>query len=106
MVALVTGASGAGSSEHEDDPPVGELRNLGPRSVERLRDVGIERLSDLEAAGAVGAYERLVAAGGRGLTVMMLWSLEGALRGVDWRDLPPADRRRLSAVRAALLRRG
>jgi len=86
-----------------DDPAVCELRNLGPRSAEWLGRVGIDRLSDLEAVGAEGAYRRLADAGIGRLSLVMLWALEGALQDVDWRDLPPEERERLRAARAGLL---
>ncbi len=72
-----------------------DLPNLGPRSEEWLAAVGITTPEELEEAGPVEAYRRLVDAGWPGLTTTLLWALAGALLGVDWRHLPADLKERL-----------
>ncbi|WP_425396242.1 TfoX/Sxy family protein [Aeoliella sp.] len=71
-----------------------ELRNLGPKSSAWLAAAGIESLADLRELGAVVAYAR-VRQQQRGVSLNLLWALEGALRDCDWRDLTDADKQRL-----------
>jgi DNA transformation protein len=78
------------------------MRGLGPRSEALLRQVGIETPEDLRALGAVAAYERLVRAG-HAISLNMLWALEGALSGRDWRAVARDDR---TSLLAQLDRRG
>ena len=72
------------------------LLNLGPTSAGWLRDVGIETYDDLERLGSVQAF-LLVDSSREGVSLNLLWALEGALRDVRWDRLPPE-------VRAALRR--
>jgi DNA transformation protein len=65
------------------------LRNLGPASERLLLAAGIATPEELDEVGAVEAYRRAVAAGGRP-SLNLLWSLEAALLDLDWRDLPEA----------------
>ena len=72
------------------------LPNLGPTSAGWLRDVGIETYDDLERLGSVRAF-LLVDASREGVSLNLLYALEGALRDVRWDLLPPdlrADLRR------------
>ena len=73
-----------------------DLLNLGPTSAGWLRDVGVETYEDLERLGSVQAF-LLVDASREGVSLNLLWALEGALRDVRWDRLPPE-------VRAALRR--
>ena len=73
-----------------------DLPNLGPTSAGWLRDVGIESRDDLERLGAVEAFLR-VDASREGISLNLLYALEGALQDVRWDRLPPelrADLRR------------
>ena len=71
-----------------------DLPNLGPASERMLRAAGIETPEQLDELGAVEAYRRAVAAGAHP-TRNLLWAIEGALEGLDWRQLPEERRRRL-----------
>ncbi len=64
-----------------------DLLNLGPTSAGWLRDVGIETYEDLERLGSVQAF-LLVDASREGVSLNLLWALEGALRDVRWDLLP------------------
>lgn len=71
-----------------------DLRNLGPASERMLQEAGIDSPEQLDALGAVEAYRRAVAAGGRP-SLNLLWALEGALLDLDWRALPAEHKEQL-----------
>jgi hypothetical protein len=58
---------------------------------------GIATPDDLDRLGAVEAYRRAVQSGAPRHT-MLLWSLDAALLGVDWRDVPLERRHEVSAA--------
>ena len=64
------------------------LKNLGPKSTAWLTAIGVDDRRALEALGAIGAY-RALKAHGYPVTVLLVYAIEGALRGVHWHDLPP-----------------
>lgn len=63
-----------------------ELPNLGPASRAMLRDAGIETLAALRGLGSVRAYARVKSLGGNA-SLNLLWALEAALTGLDWRQV-------------------
>jgi len=67
--------------------PLQRLRNLGPKSVKWLAEVGIQDRSDLVKIGAIGACRRLYEAG-YPVSRIMAYAIEGALMDVDWRSIP------------------
>jgi DNA transformation protein len=76
--------------------------NIGPALAHDLRAVGIADLAALRAAGSQDAWVRLHGAG-RHDCLSSLLALEGAVRGVSWMELSPADRDAVAdAARAAL----
>jgi hypothetical protein len=86
--------------------PLAGVRNLGPVSARLLAEVGIVTRTDLAAAGAVGACERLMARGER-VSLVLAYAIEGALMECDWRALPHEFRSRLVVdFRAAQRRHG
>jgi DNA transformation protein len=74
------------------------LKNIGPASVRQLRDVGIEDEAALRKLGALDAYRRLKHAFPRHISLVMLYALEGALRGCHWNHLPPGVKDKLKAA--------
>jgi DNA transformation protein len=76
------------------------LKNIGPASVRQLRDVGIEDEAALRKLGALDAYRRLKHAFPRHISLVMLYALEGALRGCHWNHLPPGVKDKLKAAAA------
>lgn len=70
-----------------DPQHIRDLPNLGPALEAMLSAAGIHTPDELDAAGAVEAYRRAVLAGAP-RHMILLWSLDAALLGVDWRDLP------------------
>lgn len=75
------------------------MRNLGPQSRAWLAEIGIETEAELREIGAVEAYLRLKFALGRKVSLVMLYAMEAAVRGIDWRHLPEETR---AALRARL----
>ena len=73
------------------------LKNIGPTVARNLRKLGIETYSDLQKATPAKVYLHL-----KGKFPERTWpvcyylySLEGALRGVYWDDLPQSVKDRL-----------
>lgn len=71
-----------------------KLKNLGEVSARALNRVGIHTEAELREVGAVNAY-RLMVLHGHDVSLNYLWAIEGALRGLNWLDIPEADRVRL-----------
>jgi DNA transformation protein and related proteins len=59
-----------------------------------LRSAGIRSVAHLRRLGSVRAFLRVQAAGQRP-SLNLLWSLEGALTGVPWREVARRERTRL-----------
>ncbi len=74
--------------------PVDNLRNVGPASAARLKDVGVDTREDLERLGPVLTY-RLVAQRYPQTSLNLLWALAATLADRDWRLLSPEEKRRL-----------
>jgi len=73
-----------------------KLRNIGPKSAAWLRQVGLRSEQDLAAVGAVGAFMKVRRAGFKP-SLNLLYSLEGALVGRHWQEVPEARRQQLVA---------
>lgn len=67
------------------------MKNLGPKSQEMLTRAGFQSDEDLRRVGAVVAYARTKAVCPQA-SLNLLWALEGALTGRDWKDVAEADR--------------
>ena len=65
-------------------PTPRELTGLGPKSLAMLAAAGIHHRADLEQLGSVRAYLKVNAAG-QNASLNLLWAMEGALTGEDWR---------------------
>jgi|GEM_PF-61394 len=72
------------------------LRNVGPKSAAWLRQVGIRTPEELVENGAVGAFMKVKRAGFRP-SLNLLYSLEGALLGCHWQQVPDERRQQMSA---------
>ncbi len=64
------------------------LRNIGPKSTVWLEKVGIRTLDELKNRGVVRAFLDIRATG-QPVTMNLLYSLQGAVMNMDWRDIPP-----------------
>ncbi len=71
------------------------LRNIGPQTAWRLREVRIESPQDLRQLGSLEAYRRLKNFDPRFTTLNALYALEGALLDAPWNRLPPGVKERL-----------
>ncbi len=84
-------------SHRHDAPhptPPAKLLNLGPASTAWLAAVGVVTRDDLERLGSVAAFARVRRVQPKA-SHNLLWALEGALRGCDWRDLTAEDKAQL-----------
>mgnify|MGYP001144595704 CR=1 FL=1 len=63
------------------------MKNIGPRTAEWLREIGVQTRADLERLGAVEAYW-LIQSLGYNTTAVLLYALQGALLNVHWNELP------------------
>lgn len=71
-----------------------KIRNVGPKSAAWLRQVGVRTQADLEALGAVAAFMKVKRAGFRP-SLNLVYSLEGALLGCHWQQVPEERRSEL-----------
>lgn len=71
-----------------------KLRNIGPKSAAWLRQVGLRTEEDLRAIGALEAFMRVKRAGFKP-SLNLLYSLEGALLGCHWQEVPTERRSEL-----------
>ncbi|WP_181298370.1 TfoX/Sxy family protein [Pseudomonas sp. Q2-TVG4-2] len=65
------------------------LRNLGKTSAQWLHASGIHTVEDLRRLGAVSAYQA-VKSRGFSASRVLLYAIEGALRDINWKELPDA----------------
>lgn len=63
------------------------LRNLGKTSAQWLHASGIHTADDLRRLGAVNAYQA-VKSRGFSASRVLLYAIEGALRDMNWKELP------------------
>ncbi len=75
-------------------PIARHLPGLGPKSLAMLAAAGIHGRADLERLGSVPAWLRVRAAG-QNASLNLLWAIEGALTGQDWRVVAREERSRL-----------
>lgn len=75
----------------DEDTPIAELRGLGPRSQAMLARAGIETVRQLRELGSIEAFVRARRAGS-GVSLNLLWGIEAALSGEDWRVVARAHR--------------
>lgn len=75
--------------------PIESLPGLGPASRAMLAAAGIHTVDQLRALGAVKAYAWTAAANPGKASLNLLWALEGALSGCDWREVARTGRTRL-----------
>lgn len=92
-------------------PPPGRaaidgLPGLGPASRAMLAEAGIHTVDQLRTLGAVKAYAWTAAAAPGKASLNLLWALEGALSGRDWREVARTDRTRLVLELEDYLERG
>lgn len=74
-----------------------QLKNVGPKTIGWLHEIGIYTVEDLRVIGAVEAYKRLKAAFPHKVTLNALYGLEGALSDRRWDEIPPEVKAQLKA---------
>ncbi len=85
---------GFSGTESDLGQPIENLKNIGPKSGQWLREVGIATIGELERLGPVIAY-RLVNQQQRNASLNLLWALAAGLKDLDWRDLTEEQKDRL-----------
>lgn len=68
--------------------------NIGNDTAARLEKAGIDTFEKLEAAGTEGAFLRLQSLD-PGACLNLLYSLEGAIQGIKWHELPEERKQQL-----------
>ena len=85
-----------------ESQPVGKLRNIGATLSARLAAIGVFTRADLARIGPARAYLHMSEAAGRALPVCYnLYSLEAALRDIDWRGLSDEEKHELKRAGSA-----
>ncbi len=82
-----------------------DLKNLGVSSINILRAVGISTREELQRVGSVAAYCKILRRSDINTSKVMLYALEGALLGVEWKQLDTETKERLVAEAEVLLSR-
>ncbi len=81
------------------ETPVENLKNIGPKSAEWLREIGIETYADLERTGDVMTF-KILKHHRKGITIVMLYALYASLQGRHWNSLTPDEKEMLNQAAA------
>ena len=68
--------------------PLEKLMNIGPKTADRLENVGIDSIKKLKEAGPVDAFCRLKVLYPDSTSNNALYALQAAMLNVDWREIP------------------
>jgi DNA transformation protein len=74
-----------------------DIKNIGPKTAQWLREVDVHSRADLERLGSVEVYVRLKQSRPAQVSLNALWGLEAAIRNVSWQKLPKSVKDRLRA---------
>ncbi|WP_114765339.1 TfoX/Sxy family DNA transformation protein [Vibrio rhodolitus] len=72
-----------------------DLPNLRLATERMLKKAGIDNVQQLESAGSVEAYKAIRDTHTSDVSLELLWSLEGAIKGTHWSVVPQARREEL-----------
>lgn len=64
------------------------MKNLGPKSTAWLASIGVYTLDDVAKIGVVETYKQVKAAYPEKVSLNMLYGLQAAVMGINWKDLP------------------
>ena len=76
------------------------LPNIGPELARELRAAGVETAAQLHRLGTRGAWAKVKDVNPERDCASSLLALEGAVRGVRWMSIQPAERKVLRAYAA------
>lgn len=71
-----------------DDRLLEKLKNIGPKTAERLALVGLNTIGGLREVGAVEAYVRLKKLNPEFISVVGLYAMQAGLMDLHWLHLP------------------
>jgi DNA transformation protein and related proteins len=77
--------------------PVEELKNIGYKTAEWLKEIDIHTLDDLERAGIAEVYGRLKEKG-HPVSVNLAYALQGAILNIHWSGVPSELREELRVM--------
>ena len=87
------------------DNELEDLPNVGPELARELRAAGVQTADQLRRLGAKSAWAKVRDVNPERDCASSLLALEGAVRGVRWMSIQPADRQVLRAYAAERRRR-
>ena len=67
---------------------IASLKNLGPKSAERLCAVGITSEDRLREVGVVATYSLVKQHFPNDTSLNLLWALQGAIMDIHWLQIP------------------
>ena len=76
------------SLPQKSSQPIASLKNLGPKSAQRLIAAGIPDAETLQHIGPAAAYHRVKERFPRDTSLNLLWALQGALMDTHWLHIP------------------
>lgn len=71
-----------------------DLPNLGPVSAKLLLEAGFENFNQIKEFGAATTFLRVERLG-KPVSNNLLWALQGAIEGVDWRGIDSRKKQQL-----------
>ena len=74
---------------------IASLKNLGPKSAERIVAVGIGGPDEIRELGAAVVFHRVKSGFPDSTSLNLLWALQGALMEIHWHDIPDEIKRQL-----------
>lgn len=77
--------------------PVEDLKNIGYKTAEWLREIDIQTLDDLEKAGIPQVYAQLKEKG-HPVSVNLAYALQGAILNIHWAGVPSELREELRVL--------
>ena len=84
---------------------IASLKNLGPKSAERIFAVGIDSPDEIRELGAAEVFHRVKSKFPDSTSLNLLWALQGALMEVHWHDVPDEIKQQLLVEAESLTNR-
>ena len=80
--------------EHPFDTPVEELLNIGPKTAQRLHEIGLFTKGDLIKTGPIITY-KILKHRFKGINILALYALYGAVHELHWNGIPKTEKEKL-----------